>query len=496
MALRIFNTLTRKEEDFVPLEAGKVSLYTCGPTVYNRVHIGNLRAFLFYDLIRRTLEWKGLAVRHVMNVTDVDDKTIKGSVQQKKSLREFTDFYLGLFLEDLDALGIRRPTVMPRATDPDAIAKMVELVEALLARGAAYRAPDGSIYFKISAFPSYGKLGHLDLSGLKAGAGGRVAADEYDKESPQDFALWKAWDKADGEVFWETRLGKGRPGWHLECSALAMRHLGETIDLHAGGVDLIFPHHENEIAQSEAATGKPFVRAWLHNEHLLIGGQKMSKRLDNFYTLSDLARLSKATPREVRFALLKVPYRMKLNFQVTYDPEGKPVRFDAVEEARSSLARIDSFRRSLKERAGRPPSRAVEERLARVRSDFEAALDDDLNTARAIAHIFELVNDLNKEDFDPPFAARVDALLLDLDRVLGFVAQAESALTEVEKKLLDEREQARREAQSRKQAGDKAAMKAAFARSDELRADLKKMGIEVEDKPDGTTSWRRVAAPS
>ncbi|HZV00395.1 MAG TPA: cysteine--tRNA ligase [Planctomycetota bacterium] len=493
MTLRIFNTLSRKEEDFVPLEAGKVSLYTCGPTVYNRVHIGNLRAFLFYDLLRRTLEWKGQDVRHVMNITDVDDKTIAGSVREKKSLRQFTDFYLELFLKDLDALSIERPTVMPRATDKDAIDKMVELVERLEKKGAAYKAQDGSFYFKISAFPTYGKLGHLDMAGLKAGAGGRVAADEYDKENVQDFALWKAWDEKDGDVFWETRLGKGRPGWHLECSALAMRHLGETIDLHAGGVDLIFPHHENEIAQSEAATGKPFVKAWLHNEHLLIGGQKMSKRLNNFYTLGDLERLSGATPREVRFALLKVPYRMKLNFQVTYDADGKPVRFDAIEEARSSLARIDNFRRSLQERSGRAASKTAEERLARVRADFEAALDDDLNTAKAIALVFELVNDLNKEDFDQAFARKVGALLDDLDRVLAFLAPPQAAaLSADEKKLLDEREAVRKEAQAKKLAGDKPGMKAAFGRSDELRAELKKCGIEVEDKPDGSTSWRRV----
>jgi cysteinyl-tRNA synthetase len=493
VTLRIFNTLSRKEEDFVPLEAGKVSLYTCGPTVYNRVHIGNLRAFLFYDLLRRTLEWKGQSVRHVMNITDVDDKTIAGSVREKKSLRQFTDFYLDLFLKDLDALSIERPTVMPRATDEDAIQKMVELVERLEKKGAAYKAQDGSFYFKISAFPGYGKLGHLDMAGLKAGAGGRVAADEYDKENVQDFALWKAWDEKDGDVFWETRLGKGRPGWHLECSALAMRHLGETIDLHAGGVDLIFPHHENEIAQSEAATGKPFVKAWLHNEHLLIGGQKMSKRLNNFYTLGDLERLAGATPREVRFALLKVPYRMKLNFQVTYDADGKPVRFDAIEEARSSLARIDNFRRSLQERSGRAASKTAEERLGRVRADFEAALDDDLNTAKAIALVFELVNDLNKEDFDLAFARKVEALLDDLDRVLAFLAPPRAAaLSADEKKLLDEREAVRKEAQAKKQAGDKPAMKAAFARSDELRGELKKRGIEVEDKPDGSTSWRRL----
>ncbi|MEZ0227287.1 MAG: cysteine--tRNA ligase [Planctomycetota bacterium] len=494
--MKLWNTLTRKEEDLVPLQAGKISLYTCGPTVYNRVHIGNLRAFLFYDLLRRSLEWQGLSVRHVMNITDVDDKTIKGSQEQKKSLHEFTTFYLDLFLKDLDALRIQRPTVMPRATDKDAIDKMVELVEKLVAKGAAYKAADGSYYFKISAFPSYGKLGHLDLSNLQAGAGGRVAADEYDKENVQDFALWKAWDQADGDVFWETRLGKGRPGWHLECSALAMRHLGETIDLHAGGVDLIFPHHENEIAQTEAATGKPFVKTWLHNEHLLIGGAKMSKRLKNFYTLGDLEQLAGARPREVRFALLKVPYRQRLNFQVTYDADGKAVRFDAIEEARGSLERLDNFRRGLRNRivhgAGKATSPQVEKLLAKSRDDFAAALADDLNTAKAFAAIFELVNDLNKEDFDASFAKKVDAQLLDFDRVLAVLEVEEGALSTEEKKLLDEREAVRKEAAAKKAAGDKPAMKAAFARSDELRTELKKRGIELEDRPDGSTGWRRV----
>ncbi len=490
--MKLWNTLTRQEEELAPLVPGKVTLYTCGPTVYNRVHIGNLRAFVFYDVLRRTLERDGLEVKHVMNVTDVDDKTIRGSIAEKKPLREFTNHFLELFLKDLDALAIERPHIMPRATDPDAIEDMVALVEKLLAKGSAYRAPDGSIYFKISAFPPYGRLAHLDLAGLEAGKGGRVAADDYDKENPQDFALWKAWDEKDGPVFWETRLGKGRPGWHLECSALAMRHLGETIDLHAGGVDLIFPHHENEIAQSEASTGKPFVRMWLHNEHLLIGGQKMSKRLNNFYTLTDLEGLARARPRELRFALLKVPYRQRLNFQVSYDPQGKPVRFDAIEEARSSLERIDNFRRALKTRAGGPASPAAQASLEKAQRGFGEALHRDLNTADALGQVFTLINELNKEDFDQAFAQKVDATLLDFDRVLAILEREEAGLSADERRLLDEREAVRREAQARKAAGDKPAMKAAFARSDELRNELKARGIEVEDRPDGSTGWRRI----
>jgi cysteinyl-tRNA synthetase len=488
--VKLWNTLSRSLEELKPI-SDPVRLYTCGPTVYNRVHIGNLRAFLFYDLLRRTLEWKGLRVNHVMNITDVDDKTIRDSQKAGQTLRAFTDHWLHLFLVDMDALGIKRPTALPRATDPDAIEKMVELVETLMKRGVAYKAPDG-IYFKISAFPGYGKLGHLDVAGLRVGGGGRVAADEYDKESPQDFALWKNWSKEDGDVFWETPLGKGRPGWHLECSALALTHLGETIDLHAGGVDLIFPHHENEIAQSEAATGKPFSKLWAHNEHLLIAGKKMSKSLKNFYTLEDLAAQAKATPREVRFALLKVHYRMKLNFQVTYDAEGKPVRFDAVDEARGALERIDNFTRSLKTRTGVKAGVALEALLPDVRAKFDAALSDDLNIAEALEQVFRLVNELNKADFDQAYATKVEALLRDLDGVLGVLFGAAAGdLTTKEQALLDEREAVRKAAATAKAAGDKPAMKAAFARSDALRNELKALGIELEDRPDGSTGWKR-----
>jgi cysteinyl-tRNA synthetase len=475
--LRLWNTLTRREEEFAPQRPPEVLLYTCGPTVYDRVHIGNLRAFLFYDVLRRSLDFVGLRPKHVMNITDVDDKTIRRSREQKMSLRAFTEKYTDVFLQDLDALRVKRPDVLPRATD--AVPEMVALVQRLQEKNVAYKAPDGSIYFRIDAFPEYGKLAHLDRSGLQAGAGGRVAADEYDKESVRDFALWKAWDAADGDVFWETPLGKGRPGWHLECSALAMRHLAESIDIHAGGVDLVFPHHENEIAQTEAATGRTFARLWAHNEHLLVAGQKMSKSLKNFYTLEDLKTIAKATPREVRYALISVHYRQRLNFQVTYDEQGKPVRFDSIEQARGALERIDAFRRSLDEPKGGPVTAAAREALATARRDFAAGIEADLNISLALAALHGLIGALNKESFDKPFAAEVKAALAEFDRVLGVIEpEVAAGLSPEEAALIQEREDARK----RKD----------WKRSDELRAVLKARGIEVEDKPGGQ-QWRRRA---
>ena len=268
--IKLFNTLTRQKEEFTPIEPGKVGMYTCGPTVYDYAHIGNFRAFVFEDLLKRWLQHRGFQVKHVMNLTDVDDKTIKGSQKQAKPLREYTDFYASAFFEDIKALNIEPATVYPRATDH--VPEMVTIIKTLLAKGIAYRGEDGSIYFAISKFPDYGKLSHLKMAELKAGA--RVSQDEYAKEEAQDFALWKAYTAEDGDVYWETELGKGRPGWHIECSAMSMKYLGETFDIHCGGVDNMFPHHENEIAQSEGATGKPFVLYWMHNEHLLVEAKK------------------------------------------------------------------------------------------------------------------------------------------------------------------------------------------------------------------------------
>ena len=282
MALRFTNTMTRGKDEFIPLDDNHVRLYTCGPTVYDYAHIGNFRTYMFEDLLRRYLKYKGYRVTHVMNITDIDDKTIKGSLREKISLDDYTRRYKDAFFEDLDSLRIERADVYPEATTH--IEEMVTLVKALIDRGIAYEV-DGNYYFSIAKFPEYGKLSHIDLSGLKAGA--RVASDEYEKESVSDFALWKAWDENDGDVFWENELGKGRPGWHLECSAMSMKYLGESFDIHCGGVDNMFPHHENEIAQAEAATGKPFVKYWLHSEHLIVEGRKMSKSFNNFFKRVD-----------------------------------------------------------------------------------------------------------------------------------------------------------------------------------------------------------------
>ena len=329
MALQFFNTLTRRKEDFVPLDpAGKrVGMYTCGPTVYNYVHIGNLRAFMFEDLLRRYLEYKGFDVKHVMNITDVEDKIIRAVRESGKTLRDLTDLYAQEFFRDLNTLNIKHAHAVPRATD--AIPDMVKMIESLVASKHAYVAEDKCVYFSIKSFKDYGKLAHLDLDNLQSGA--RVAQDEYDKEHAADFALWKAWDEKDGAVKWPSPWGDGRPGWHIECSAMSMKHLGETFDIHCGGEDLIFPHHEDEIAQSESVTGKPFVRYWVHNAHLLVEGKKMSKSLGNFYTLRDL--LAKGwTGREIRYALIGAHYREQLNFT-----------FDGLQAARSALQRIDEF---------------------------------------------------------------------------------------------------------------------------------------------------------
>lgn len=479
-ALTLYNTLTRRKEPLEPPEeAGEVKLYTCGPTVYNVVHVGNLRAFVCYDLLKRALRWLGYRVRHVMNLTDVDDKTIRGSQREGVSLADFTRRYTELFLRDMDELNVLRPDVLPPATG--AIDAMVRLVERLLAKGLAYRSEDGSIYYKISAFPDYGKLSHLDERTLRAGAGGRVAADEYDKESVQDFALWKAWTPADGEVYWETPLGKGRPGWHLECSALAMEHLGPSIDIHAGGVDLVFPHHENEIAQSEGATGKPFARFWVHNEHLMVGGKKMSKSLGNFYTFAELKELAGATGREVRYALLTAHYRKQLNLQVTYEGEGehrRPVRFDSIEAAREALHRLDAFRASLRSRGGGPAPAAARELLARTRAEIEAAVADDLNVPMALGKLFELVREVNKlEPFDAAYGAEVEALLDDVDAVLGVLRPPDQSLSAEEQELFDAWVAARAEKD--------------WPRADALRDALRERGIAVQARK-GESTWSRL----
>jgi cysteinyl-tRNA synthetase len=453
MALRFFNTLTRRKEDFVPLdpEGKRVGLYTCGPTVYNYAHIGNLRAFTFEDLLRRYLEYKGFTVKHVMNITDVEDKIIRTVRETGKSLPEVTGFYTQEFFRDLDTLNIKRAHVVPRATET--IPDMIKLIEVLIAREHAYVADDKCVYFSIKSFKDYGKLAHLDFDNLQFGA--RVAQDEYDKEHIADFALWKAWDEDDGPVKWPSPWGDGRPGWHIECSVMSMKHLGETFDIHCGGEDLIFPHHEDEIAQSEAATGKPFVHYWLHNAHLLVEGKKMSKSLGNFYTLRDL--IAKGwTGREIRYVLASAHYRDPLNFT-----------FDGLQGARSALQRMDEFLLKLQEIAvdgsGIQP--------AALLSQFEAALDDDLNISAALGALFEFVREANKRVVSPEEAAGILAAWKRLDEVLGIGLPTKSDVPADVQQLVKER-QAARKAKN-------------FKRSDEIRDQLAKQGWVIEDTPKG-----------
>ncbi len=464
--IRLFNTLTRRVETFRPLEPGRVRMYTCGPTVYNFVHIGNLRTFLFEDVLRRTLAAFGYRVTQVMNLTDIDDKTIKGAAAEGVTLREFTDRYVEAFFADIDALRVQRAEHYPRATE--FIAHQVALVRRLSERGHTY-VQDGSTYFRIATFPGYGKLSGLDVNEVKAGA--RVDADEYEKEDVRDFVLWKA--AKPGEPAWDTELGLGRPGWHLECSAMGMALLGESFDIHTGAVDNIFPHHENEIAQSEGATGRPFVHTWLHAEHLVVEGQKMAKSAGNFFTLRDL--LAKGhSPLAIRYLLVSVPYRQKLNFT-----------FDGLHAAAAGVERIGNTLRRLAHTPaaageGALPAAAVEEFLA----EFDGALADDLNTARALAAVHTLLTRVNQAldagGIGERIRAGVEAALARVDAVLGIVPSVESegaGDAEIDA-LVAERNAARK-------ARD-------FGRADAIRGELTARGIVLEDTPHGTV-WHRSA---
>jgi cysteinyl-tRNA synthetase len=458
MALQFFNTLTRRKEDFVPLNPPHVGLYTCGPTVYNYAHIGNLRAFAFEDLLRRYLEYKGFDVKHVMNITDVEDKIIRTVCETGKSLREVTDFYTQEFFHDLDTLNIKRAHVVPRATE--SIADIIALIQKLIAQGHAYVGEDRSVYYSIDSFAEYGKLAHFKRDQLLHGA--RVAHDEYDKEHAADFALWKGWDEKDGDVKWDSPWGPGRPGWHIECSVMSMKHLGETFDIHCGGEDLIFPHHENEIAQSEGATGKKFVRVWLHNAHLLVEGKKMSKSLGNFFTLRDL--LAKGwTGREVRYALICAHYREQLNFT-----------FDGLQAARSALQRIDEFLLKMQETAQElPPVRA--RHAVPLQIEFETALDDDLNISGGIGALFSFIGEANKRLAAGAFPADEAVVILAawerFDAVLGLGMPAKPEAPAEIQRLVEERQSARKAKN--------------FKRADEIRDQLSKLGWVIEDTPKG-----------
>ncbi len=459
MSIRFYNTLTRTKELFEPIEPGRVRMYTCGPTVYNYAHIGNLRTFIFEDLLRRFLKFRRFAVHQVMNLTDVEDKIIRACRETGEALKSLTGRYAQAFFEDLDALGIERAEAYPAATDH--IEEMVALIKALRDKGHTYEV-DGSVYFKLSTFPAYGRLSHFDLEQLRAGASGRVDSDEYATEDARDFALWKAYDEDDGAVFWETELGKGRPGWHIECSCMSMKYLGESFDIHCGGIDNMFPHHENEIAQSEAATGKPFVRYWLHSAHLFVENRKMSKSLGNIYTLRDLVEKGH-DPLAIRWALISTHYRQPNNFT-----------FDGLEAAKETLNRIRDFRIRLGEVKGDGSDLA--ETLESCERSFGQALDDDLNISGAMAAVFEFIREANRlmdrNELGREGAEKALTLLDRLNTVTGLFGPG--AVEETPQEILDlvmERQQARRSKD--------------FARADAIREELAVRGWILEDTPDG-----------
>jgi cysteinyl-tRNA synthetase len=458
--IRFLNTLSRTVEPFEPIDpAGKlVKMYTCGPTVYSFAHIGNFRTYLFEDLLQRHLEARGFTVDRVMNITDVDDKTIRNSRAADIPLAEFTKKFATAFFEDMRTLRIKDANFYPAATDPENIAQMIAMIDFLIKQEVAYQAEDGSVYFRINRFADYGHLAHLDLDELRPS--GRIQSDEYEKESIGDFALWKAWDAADGPVGWDSPWGRGRPGWHIECSAMATRLLGTQIDIHCGGVDNLFPHHEAEIAQSESCTGKKFVRYWLHSAHLLVEGQKMSKSLGNFYTIRDLIARG-FTGREIRYALLRVNYRLQLNFT-----------FDGMVEARQSLLRLDEWTQRLRDLAA---DAAPDQDYAPATSDsFFAALDDDLNISAALAELFKQIRTSNQlmdtNELNPGQAAALLQWWENINQVLQIQPDEETLPPEAED-LLEKRAAARA-------AKD-------WAQSDALRQKLAELGWTVKDTKDG-----------
>ncbi len=420
-------------------------MYSCGPTVYNYPHIGNYRAYIFADILKRVLTYEGYNVRHIMNLTDVDDKTIRDSQKVGKSLKEFTEFFSEEFFKDIKTLNILPPTKFTKATDY--IDKMVEITESLIGKGLAYKSTDGSIYFDIKKFKNYGKLSRLVLKEQKENASGRIKTDEYDKENAQDFALWKAWDENDGEVFWETSLGKGRPGWHIECSAMSMANLGEELDIHTGGVDNMFPHHENEIAQSEGVTGKQFVRYWMHNEWVLVDSKKMAKSFNNFYTLRDLTDKN-INPLVYRFWLLMANYRTRVNFV-----------WEALEGAEVALKRLYRLYLDFGSEIGQVDKE--------YQLKFKERIEDDLDTPKALSLLWDLVKDDSVSNADKK------ATILDFDKVLGlgFENLKEEEITDEVAKLIKEREEARKQKD--------------FKRADELRLKINALGYEVQDVTEG-----------
>ena len=468
MTVRLLDTLTGEQRPLDPLEPGLVRIYSCGPTVYGPAHIGNFRSFLFADILVRHLRRRGYAVTWVMNVTDIDDKIIKGARAAGTTIQELTDRWLAAFRVDADRLGMTRPDVQPRATEH--IPEIVALIATLLERGHAYRTDDGSIFFRIASWPAYGRLARLDADQMRVGE--RVEADEYAKDDVRDFALWKG--PKDGEPSWDTAIGPGRPGWHIECSAMSMKHLGTSFDIHTGGIDLIFPHHEDEIAQSEAATGQPFVRTWLHCAHLQSSGAKMAKSTGNIARVGDLLD-SGVSGRALRYALIAVHYRAPLN----YGDETLAAASAALDRLESAVAALSAYR---EDRTADPELAAI---LARADEAFTAALDDDLNVSAALAVVFDLVRELNRR-IDGRTLATADAehalaAIRSFNEVLGVLPSADEGLDQESRSMLDERATARANRD--------------WAASDRLRDALAERGIAVEDTRDGQR-WRRQLEPA
>ncbi len=445
MDIIFYNTLTRKKEIFIPLAPGKVTLYTCGPTVYNYPHIGNYRAYITADIIKRYLQYCGYEVNHIMNITDVDDKTIRDSQAHNQTLKEFTEFYTEEFFKDRDMLHIIPPTLYTKATDY--IDEMVAMIEVLLEKGFAYKASDGSVYFNIAKDTNYGALSQVTLSTLKENADGRMIKDEYDKESASDFALWKAWDEKDGDVFWITSLGKGRPGWHIECSAMSIAKLGKHIDIHTGGIDLIFPHHENEIAQSECSSDSPFVNYWIHNEHLMVDDKKMSKSLGNFYTLRDLIDKG-IPPLAFRYWLHTGHYRTRVNFTL-----------ESLEGSATALKRLYELYKQLGNNSGTVSQE--------YNSKMKEIMNNDFNTPQALALLWDMMKDIT-------LAASVKkATMLKFDKIFGFGLNTleDDIIPENITSLAEERLEARKNNE--------------WAKSDGIRDQIKELGYEIKDIDSG-----------
>lgn len=463
MPLRLFNTLTQKLEQFVPLQDKSVRMYTCGPTVYDYVHIGNLRTFVIQDVLLRYLLYRGYEVTYVMNITDVDDKIIAGAIGRGVEIEEYTEPYTRAFLKDMETLRITQPDLMPRATQH--VPEMLELIQRLSSKGLTYER-DGSIYFRIGGFPDYGRLSGIDIAQLSAE--GMQDADEYSKEDSRDFVLWKM--RKPGEAYWNSELGAGRPGWHLECSTMSMKYLGESFDIHCGGVDLIFPHHENEIAQSEGATGKPFVKYWIHGAHLIVGGEKMSKSRGNFYTLRDLLDQG-YDPLAIRYLLASVRYRTQLNFTL-----------DGLQQASRALSRAKNFLQKVQEiPSNREGAEPVQEQIEEAGRDFKKAMDNDLNTAEALGALFTLIRRLNPALESGAVGASHKDEILELfaaaDQVFDMFETSEKELQDEKvQELIREREASRKTRD--------------YSRADEIRDELARRGIVLEDTREGTR-WKR-----